>query len=81
MNRPSKALPLDLIFTHIYASDNRFLRDVGLSGWLGWQGLPHIIRRLHAITPAVTEPATRYRNPQLRELFLSGLRLAVGETG
>jgi adenylate cyclase len=38
-----------------------------------------IIRRLRAITPAVMEPATRYRNPELRELFLSGLRLAGGE--
>jgi len=40
-----------------------------------------IIRRLRAITPAVMEPATRYRNPELRELFLSGLRLASGEAG
>ena len=39
-----------------------------------------IVRRLRAITPAVMEPATRYRNPVLRELFLSGLRLAAGET-
>ncbi len=39
-----------------------------------------IVRRLRAITPAVMEPATRYRNPELRELFLSGLRLAAGET-
>jgi pentatricopeptide repeat protein len=38
-----------------------------------------IIRRLRATTPAVMEPATRYRNPELRELFLSGLRLAAGE--
>jgi pentatricopeptide repeat protein len=38
-----------------------------------------IIRRLRAITPVVMEPATRYRNPELRELFLSGLRMAVGE--
>ncbi len=38
-----------------------------------------IARRLRAITPAVMEPATRYRNPELRELFLSGLRLAAGE--
>jgi hypothetical protein len=38
-----------------------------------------IIRRLRAITPAVMEPATRYRNPKLRELFLSGLRLAAEE--
>ena len=38
-----------------------------------------IVRRLRAITAAVMEPATRYRNPELRELFLSGLRLAAGE--
>ena len=38
-----------------------------------------IIRRLRAITPAVMEPGTRYRNPELRELFLSGLRLAASE--
>ncbi len=40
-----------------------------------------IVRRLRAITPAVMEPATRYRKPELRELFLSGLRLAAGEAG
>jgi hypothetical protein len=28
----------------------------------------------------VMEPATRYRNPELRELFLFGLRLAADET-
>jgi adenylate cyclase len=38
-----------------------------------------LIGRLRAITPAVMEPATRYRNPELRELFLSGLRMAAGE--
>jgi adenylate cyclase len=40
-----------------------------------------IVRRLRAITPAVMETATRYRNPELRELFLSGLRIAAGEAG
>jgi TolB-like protein len=40
-----------------------------------------IVTRLRAITPAVMEAATRYRNPELRELFLSGLRLAAGEEG
>jgi TolB-like protein len=40
-----------------------------------------IVRRLRAITPTVMEPATRYRNPELRELFLSGLRVAAGEAG
>jgi hypothetical protein len=38
-----------------------------------------IVRRLHAITPVVLEPGTRYRNPELRELFLPGLRMAAGE--
>jgi pentatricopeptide repeat protein len=38
-----------------------------------------IVRRLRAITPAVMEPGTRYRNPELRELFLSGLRLAASQ--
>ena len=38
-----------------------------------------IVQRLRAITPAALEPATRYRNPELRELFLSGLRIAAGE--
>jgi hypothetical protein len=38
-----------------------------------------IVRRLRAITPAVMEPALRYRNLELRKLFLSGLRLAAGE--
>jgi adenylate cyclase len=40
-----------------------------------------IVGRLRAITPVVVESATRYRNPELRELFLSGLRLASGEAG
>jgi adenylate cyclase len=40
-----------------------------------------IVRRLRAITSVVMEPGTRYRNPELRELFLSGLRLAAGEEG
>jgi adenylate cyclase len=38
-----------------------------------------IIRRLRAITLVVVEPAMRYRNPEHRELLLSGLRMAVGE--
>jgi pentatricopeptide repeat protein len=38
-----------------------------------------IVRRLRAITPVVMERATRYRNREHRELFLSGLRIAAGE--
>src|SRR5215472_4315880 len=37
-----------------------------------------IIAQLRAITPALILPAVHLRNPEQRELFLSGLRLAVG---
>jgi TolB-like protein len=40
-----------------------------------------MIARLRAVTPAVMERATRYRNPEHRELLLSGLRRAAGEAG
>jgi hypothetical protein len=39
-----------------------------------------IIARLRAITPVVMPAASEYRIPEHRELFLSGLRLAAGET-
>jgi len=39
-----------------------------------------IVERLRAITPAVMPDASYLRNPEHRELFLSGLRLAAGET-
>jgi len=38
-----------------------------------------IVVRLRAITPVVVENATRLRNPEHREFYLSGLRLAAGE--
>jgi len=38
-----------------------------------------VINRLRAITSVVVPDATHRRNPQHRELFLSGLRLAAGE--
>jgi tetratricopeptide (TPR) repeat protein len=38
-----------------------------------------IVARLRAITPLVVPPDLRYRNPEDRELYLSGLRLAAGE--
>ena len=37
------------------------------------------IKRLQAVTPVVVPDATHWRNPEHRELFLSGLRLAAGE--
>ncbi len=40
-----------------------------------------IVMRLRAITPIVVPDATHWRNPEHRELFLSGLRLAAGEAG
>jgi len=39
-----------------------------------------VVKRLRGITPAVVPPNPQFRNPEHRELFLSGLRLAAGET-
>ena len=39
-----------------------------------------IVARLRAITSVVIPDARYLRNPEHRELFLSGLRLAAGET-
>jgi adenylate cyclase len=39
-----------------------------------------IVERLCTITPVVIPDARFLRNPEHRELFLSGLRLAAGET-
>ena len=38
-----------------------------------------IVERLRAITPVVIPDASYLRNPEHRELYLSGLRLAAGE--
>jgi len=38
-----------------------------------------IVERLRAITPVVMPRVTPFRNPEHRQLFLSGLRLAAGE--
>jgi adenylate cyclase len=38
-----------------------------------------VVRRLCAVTPAVISPNVQLRNPQHRDLLLSGLRLAMGE--
>jgi adenylate cyclase len=39
-----------------------------------------IVERLRTITPTVMPSTRQLRNPEHRELFLSGLRLAAGET-
>jgi adenylate cyclase len=39
-----------------------------------------IIERLRTISPAVVHELNQFRNPKHRELILSGLRLAAGET-
>jgi len=39
-----------------------------------------IVARLRAIAPLVAPTYLPYRNPEDRELFLSGLRLAIGKT-
>ena len=38
-----------------------------------------IVARLRAITPLLVPSDLPYRNPEDRELFMSGLRLAIGE--
>jgi hypothetical protein len=38
-----------------------------------------IVARLRAITPLVVPSDLPFRNPEDRELLLSGLRLAIGE--
>jgi hypothetical protein len=38
-----------------------------------------VVERLRAFTPVIVPPFNAYRNPEHRELFLSGLRLAAGE--
>jgi hypothetical protein len=39
-----------------------------------------VVTRLRAVTSLVIPDASRFRNPEHRELLLSGLRLAAGET-
>jgi adenylate cyclase len=39
-----------------------------------------MVQRLRAITSVIVPSVVAYRNPEHRELFLSGLRLAAGET-
>jgi adenylate cyclase len=38
-----------------------------------------MVQRLRAITSVLVPNAVHWRNPEHRELFLSGLRLAMGE--
>ena len=38
-----------------------------------------IVRRLRAITPVISPRILQFRNPEHRDLLLSGLRLAMGE--
>jgi len=39
-----------------------------------------VVAKLRANTPLVMPSAAEFRNPEGRELLLSGLRLAMGET-
>jgi hypothetical protein len=40
-----------------------------------------VVRRLRAIATVVVPSAAHLRDPEHREVFLSGLRLAAGEAG
>src|SRR5262249_48775417 len=39
-----------------------------------------VIDQLRKVTSVILDNGTRYRNPEYRELYLSGLRLAAAET-
>jgi hypothetical protein len=39
-----------------------------------------VVQKLRALTTVVVPEATHWRNPENRALYLSGLRLAAGET-
>ena len=39
-----------------------------------------VIDQLRKVTSVILDNGTRYRNPEYREMYLSGLRLAAGET-
>jgi TolB-like protein/class 3 adenylate cyclase len=61
-----------------YATTYRFLASCyAHMGRLG--EAREIVDQLRAITPVAVPPAVAFRDPQHRELFLSGLRLAAGE--
>jgi adenylate cyclase len=40
-----------------------------------------VVERLRALTPVIVPPTLPMRNPEHREFFLSGMRLAAGEAG
>lgn len=40
-----------------------------------------IVQQLRTLSPVVVPPAVPFRKEEDRELFLSGLRLAAGDTG
>jgi TolB-like protein len=47
---------------------------------MGWvDEARDIVSRLRSLTPVVVPSGAQFRNPEQRELFLSGLRLATGE--
>ena len=39
-----------------------------------------VVQKLRVLTPVVVPDASHWRTPEHRELYLSGLRLAAGET-
>jgi hypothetical protein len=57
-----------------------FIRITNLSsGKAPKELLVEIVNRLRAVTSLVVPSATELRNAEHRELYLSGLRLAVGD--
>jgi class 3 adenylate cyclase len=77
-----KALRRELIDPGIAEHKGRIVKTTGDGLLVEWRldEARAIVARLRAITPLVVPSVLPWRNPEDRELLLSGLRLAMGET-
>jgi hypothetical protein len=71
---------LAAIFAADIAGYSRLMARDEIGTFAPLKALRAIIDRLRAITPQVVPTVLGRRNPDDRELLLSGLRLAMGET-
>jgi hypothetical protein len=55
-------------------------RDVSIMPARAWHEAREVVTRLKIIIPAVVPSVLHYRNPEHRELLLSGLRMAREDT-
>jgi adenylate cyclase len=79
-NEAAKYLSLSLEELPSYVATYRFLASA-LAHLGQIEQAREVIARLRQLTSMVVPPETPYRDSHQRELYLSGLRLAVGEAG